>query len=630
MKYELNKTYDFMVRDVVESNGILNFMVDVEGNMFPVKAYMEQIENSIPSSVSCRIMQDKNKDAYLVQNEATFYPSLYKQNHRYLFEVTEILDKYAILKDKYGLYHTMFFDGTKLSLNEIIVRCVKVIIEDNIKAHLDFYYTELVSKDVPQETCKIITEPQVLPVYSPTIFEEDEPKTKTIVQQSSLPTFPHNSNMIDIANEIGEIEKRTDVSLTTLLCTKDWEQLRIYFDKNLEKGKIPSILKQIAQTIEICMSGTQYWETVQFLLKYDARTFLGTLATINVSTIDGIDAPIKENILEDVITYAFSVSDKLKYSLELIRPCASYLTIKQQNYIQAKCTELNNPESFIVLFKILRLSPENAIAFLLSLKDNIAAAYTLYKFYLDSKNGKRISEHSRIQAFNPSNIYAYTQFMNKMKSDPFSLSATLINSNILLKGLCPADLQKAVDKEGYNGFYMYVIKKKQMKETAATKQLVESLSTGDYLYDLTYKTQTDNYYIMRSSKLSFYALLDKNLTDVTPNGDCKITAKIVKVMRNKNCKVFIVSQKKSVPTLYSYPPLFNNSTLLKLSFHDNGNSNYTPEIKNLRGLINIEIEKQLLPTSFKYNSVHEAKIIRRMDFFTYFVKITNSDSSVSV
>lgn len=177
MKYELNTPYDFEVRNVVQGNDSLTFEVEVGGNLFPVKAYPEQIEEVVPKTVSCRIMLDKNKNAYLIQNEAFLYLFLYKPERRYIFEVADIRDGYVVLKDKHGLYHAMELDGTKLSVNEIIVRCVNVIVDKGYKAHLSFYYTDIVVEEQKQEYHDWVSEDsKVRPIYAPTIFEEDAPK----------------------------------------------------------------------------------------------------------------------------------------------------------------------------------------------------------------------------------------------------------------------------------------------------------------------------------------------------------------------------------------------------------------------------------------------------------------------
>lgn len=50
MKYELNKPYNFEVKRVDDESGTLTFLVEIEGNLFPVKAYPEQLEESTPQS----------------------------------------------------------------------------------------------------------------------------------------------------------------------------------------------------------------------------------------------------------------------------------------------------------------------------------------------------------------------------------------------------------------------------------------------------------------------------------------------------------------------------------------------------------------------------------------------------
>lgn len=90
-----------------------------------------------------------------------------------------------------------------------------------------------------------------------------------------------------------------------------------------------------------------------------------------------------------------------------------------------------------------------------------------------------------------------------------------------------------------------------------TKRTLESLTIGDVIDNLMYKSQTDNYYVLRSPKLGVYALLDKKLTKVVPNSDNQTCVRIVKVMIHKGKKCFIVAQ-KSRPSMYTLPPIFEN------------------------------------------------------------------------
>lgn len=630
MKYELNKPYDFRVKDVLEANGILNFMVEVEGNLFPVKGYKEQIENMVPSSVSCRIMEDRNKNAYLIQNEAYLYPILYKQDCRYIFEVAEIRDQYAVLKDKHGIHHVMDFDGTNLSQNEIIVRCVEVVKDNDYKAHLKFYYTELVSEEKTEEIRNKAPENFIQPSYPPTIFEEDKPEVKTTIDTSPLQMVSPNNDSVNVVRE-SKIEVRQEkmefeASVNTMLCNRNWDQLSIYFDQNLKKAKTPTVLKDVTAYFEYCISGTLYWETVKFLIDYDAHTFLGTIAKVDTSHIFDITDVIYPDLVDDIIRKSFSVPDKLKYALDLCVKLSGHLTIEQKNFVQSKCVDVNTPDAFFTLFKALRLSPDDAIIYLLSLKENIAAAFTIYQFYLRGKNGDRLDEKSPYVSLRPTKIYDYVRIMANMQSYPFRLSATLVNSNILFRESCPLDLRKAVNENGYEGFFTYVTRKEQHKESIETRKMLESLSKGDSVNDLVYKTQTDNYYILCSLKFGVYALLDKHLARETVTGVSKVSAKIAKVIYNKGNKVFIVTQ-KTVPTMYSFPPIIDNSTMLNIAFHEFGKGDtMVPIVKKLGFVINVELEP--LPKSFDYGIEHEAKIVRCKDFFTYQVKIQNLDASL--
>ena len=198
---------------------------------------------------------------------------------------------------------------------------------------------------------------------------------------------------------------------------------------------------------------------------------MGTIAKVETSHIFDISETIDPNLVDDVVRKAFNVSDKLKFALAIIAKCAMYLTTGQKNFIQSKCIDLNTPESFFTLFKVLCLSPDDAIVYLLSLKDNIAAAFTIYKFYSIAKSGNKINEKSWYVSFRPSKINEYIRFMLMMQSYPFTLSAKLINSTILAKERCSFELQKVVEQDDFKGFYTYVSRKLQEMINVETKRI---------------------------------------------------------------------------------------------------------------------------------------------------------------
>ena len=620
MKYELNTPYNFDVKDVINDNDSLKFEVEVGGSFFPVKAYSEQLEEGLPKSVSCRIMLDKNKNAYLVQNEAYLYPKIYKTNHRYIFEVADIRDDYVVLQDKHGLFHTMKKNGDKFSLNEIIVRCVEIVKDNDYKAHLNFFYSESKPQDMEKEV-KTVDIPQIhqQPIYTPTVFEEDQ-------EIPSKGTSASSNNQESQTSAMSSVEKSANsnkaISMESLFESKDWAALRAYLDKNLSGANIQKILPNVVQIIGSRSNPIDYWDSVHFLIEYNAHTFLGTIAKADISNVMDVSNGISQVNLNDIVSKAFSVTDKLKYSLEIIRPCSAYLTTEQKNYILSKCAELNTPDAFYNLFKVLCLSPDNAVHYLLSLSDNIAAAYTLYKFYSDGKNGNRLNESAKFEVFRPSKILEYTKIMERSHSFPFIVSSNLINSNILLRDYCPADLRKAVATNSYQGFFTYVVKKQQQEESNENKRIANSLSVGDIINELILIRELDSYYVTRNQKLGIYALLDKRLAAVVPAVDTKIEGRIARCLSHKGTKVFLVHQ-KVIPNTFSFPPIFSDSTILDISFTEKSGK-WVPCVKKCCGLIDAEFES--LPKYFDYKSKYQAKIIRRKDFFTYVLKIKGTEA----
>lgn len=640
MKYELNKPYDFEVKKVTEDGGGLFFEVEIGGNLFPVRAYPEQLEGSMPSTISCRIMLDKNKNAYLVQNEAFLYPALYKPSHRYLFEVVAIVESYVILQDKHGLYHTMLKDGSRLSVNEIIVRCVEIVKDDNCKVHLNFYYTEPSAKEeeeVEEEVDNIIETNTVTHNYEQTIFVQDSPSSK--VSQPTEHTKPVSTNEPEpIAEPTQDIAQQTEstepmlsheqettagsqdnklpnnVSVSSLIESKDWDNLRRYLNLYMKKTMIRPIQKEIGATIEGFSNSSMYWETIHFFLSYDAHMFLATLAKTSTSNISNI-SDIDPGILDEIVQSAFQQSDKLKHALDLIKPCRNCLTHEQKDYIKSKGVDINTPEGFYSLFKLLKLSPDIAISYLLSLKGNVAAAYTLYKFYLDGLNSNCINEKSQYNSFRPSIIMDYCREMNKAQLYAFKAVAMLIKRNILKSGTCPQELLKETSSDGFDGFKKYLMRREQKTKS---KKMLSSFSERDVIRDLIFLREIDNYYLLIEPQTNAYALLVKNLTLIKPNKNIKSQGEIFDVIENRGRPVVVIAQ-KTIPSNFGLPPLINRSTLVNVAFSEGRDGKWYPEIKNHFKLINIELDTKGLFINHKLR--YKAQIVRRKDFFTYVVHL---------
>ena len=641
MKYELNTPYDFEVRKVTEDGSLLFFEVEIGGDLFPVRAYPEQLEGSVPSVVSCRIVLDKDKNAYLVQNEAFFYPAVYKPSHRYLFEVVAIKDTYVVLQDKYGLYHTMPKDTSKFSLNEIIVRCVEVVNDNNCKAHLNFYYTEPSTKKeelvLEEKTDNIIQTNPVAHNYQPTIFVQDSPLIdKSQPAELSKPVLSNEPE--PLANLAQETQQQSEpkesvspsepegavagidnklpdnASVSSLIESRDWDNLRRYLDLYMKKTMIQPIQKEVMLTIEGFSKSSIYWETIHFFISYDAHMFLASLAKTNTSNIPDISV-IDPAILDDIVQSAFQQSDKIKHALDLFKPCKDCLTDKQKDYIQTKSVGINTPEGFYSLFKLLKLSPDMAISFLLPLKGNMAAAYTLYKFYVDGLSANFINERSRFKSFRPSIIMNYCREMDKTKSNAFKVAANLIRNNILNQGSSPQNLLSAIAKDGFDGFKKYVTRKEQR---TSTKNILSSLSKGDIIKELRFHREIDYYYILIEPQTNAFVLLAKDLTLKKPNKDIKSQGEIIDVKTNRGKTVFFIAQ-KSFPSIFVLPPLLKLSTILEIAFSEGIDGKWYPEVKNNFKLINVELDTKGLFINYKLR--YKAQIVRRKDFFTYVVHL---------
>lgn len=610
MKYELNTPYTLNVKKVVQEDNNTVFMVEIGDQLFPVRAFPEQLEGGTPSSVSCRIIQDKNKDAYLVQNELSYYPVIYKPNRKYIFEIVDIKDDKIIVRDKYGIYHAMINDGSSFSLNEIILRYVDVVKDNDYKAHLSFFEEKPATYSIEEGIDDNLT-PTERPQYAPTVFEQDPPKTDINDSQIGIDI----ETTISFNQQIEERHNNGAKSISSMIVSSDWNGLEDYLNNNCSGSQIKIIQNEVAATIESLTTRYAYWEAILFFLNYDARIFLGTLASIDASELIGDAKDIMPTVLDKIINAAFSEPDKTKYALEIIKPYKQFLTTAQKNFILGKCETLNSDEAFYDLFKLLKQSPEDAVPYLLSLKTNVAAAYTLFKLFSDGKNGNLIDENSPFRTFRPSTIMLIVGLIERYDTSPFSTAAKLINYLILSKGTCPKELLNEVTQNGLDGFKRYLVRKEQQKNA---RNIVESLSKGDIFNELTFISELDYHYLLINQKTNSYALLVKELTSVIPSSNSTCDAKIVNKIIHNHKTVFIVAQKK-VPPMYMFPPIVKRSTILNIGFSQANNGMWMPEVKNYCKLLNVVIDEK--PRYMNYKIKHRAEIVRRIDFFTYGVKI---------
>jgi hypothetical protein len=165
--------------------------------------------------------------------------------------------------------------------------------------------------------------------------------------------------------------------------------------------------------------------------------------------------------------------------------------------------------------------------------------------------------------------------------------------------------------------------KKNQDALIEKKRLLDSLTVGDSIERLELIKQTDNYYILHNNSLGVFALLAKDLTKTIPDPETKISAKIAKVLIHNGEKVFIVHQ-ANISSFYSIPPIVNENTIFEIGFHETRKGKWQANVKKFSNLIDVEVVS--IPPHFDYRQKCKAQILRRKDFFTYQVKILESET----
>ncbi len=129
MKYEINKAYSFPVKGYhYDDENRLFFDLIIQEESLPVLGYDIQLHSGCPDSLTCRLLYDANREVYIKQDENSIFPLLYKEDRRYIFEVTKLLpDNSCAVTDKYGISHIYQKpDNIELVTNEIFVSYVRI------------------------------------------------------------------------------------------------------------------------------------------------------------------------------------------------------------------------------------------------------------------------------------------------------------------------------------------------------------------------------------------------------------------------------------------------------------------------------------------------------------------------
>lgn len=438
---------------------------------------------------------------------------------------------------------------------------------------------------------------------------------------TSLSISSQNDNEKDLETPISTTKTDTseekggkDEKIIRLLTKNDWDSLKKYFDNNLHGSNIPIILSKVSDFIRSLTSAENYWKLVHFLVDYKPSFFLRIISSDDIVNIHNLSSGYSSEMLDEIIHKAFQCSDKLNHAIKLLMPCRLSLSEEQKNFILKKCIGLTSSEAFYSLFKLTRVNPSISIDYLLNINSS-AAAFTLYKIFVDGQRNGMLKEDSNIESLKPLNVTECCAQMQKKGSFAFNIAALLIKNRILSKGRIDRILLNEIEQNGYDGFHHYISAKKQ---TIKSEKIASSLTKGDLLNKLRFVKDLDNYYLFVDNDSQSYALLEKSLISDRPSPDILYQASIldVKIHRGKN--VFFITMSEGL-SKNPHPPLINIGAVLEISFSQNKNGDWHLVKNNYCRILSMEIVSK--PQKIDYRKKQQAKVLQSIDFFTYEVAI---------
>lgn len=408
---------------------------------------------------------------------------------------------------------------------------------------------------------------------------------------TSLSISSQNDNEKDLETPISTTKTDTseekggkDEKIIRLLTKNDWDSLKKYFDNNLHGSNIPIILSKVSDFIRSLTSAENYWKLVHFLVDYKPSFFLRIISSDDIVNIHNLSSGYSSEMLDEIIHKAFQCSDKLNHAIKLLMPCRLSLSEEQKNFILKKCIGLTSSEAFYSLFKLTRVNPSISIDYLLNINSS-AAAFTLYKIFVDGQRNGMLKEDSNIESLKPLNVTECCAQMQKKGSFAFNIAALLIKNRILSKGRIDRILLNEIEQNGYDGFHHYISAKKQ---TIKSEKIASSLTKGDLLNKLRFVKDLDNYYLFVDNDSQSYALLEKSLISDRPSPDILYQASIldVKIHRGKN--VFFITMSEGL-SKNPHPPLINIGAVLEISFSQNKNGDWHLVKNNYCRILSMEI-----------------------------------------
>ena len=429
MKYEINKAYSFPVKGYhYDDENRLFFDLIIQEESFPVLGYDIQLHSGCPDSLTCRLLYDANREVYIKQDENSIFPLLYKEDRRYIFEVTQLLpDNSCAVTDKYGISHIYQKpDNIELVTNEIFVSYVRINKCKDDTINLEFCQENannlsLTNKDEDTIIENIIdnNNSDVFPIEIVPFIDTREVTNREVSLFEDKAAKPigekdfldnNNKTKKNSQAEIAISEKEKIQDFAYIINLDNEETLYEYLRNNMKGTNVKLIQTEIIKYIESGMQGHNYWELVLKLSRFNAHLVVATINAANKNKIDDIK-DIDSNYVTPIVNALMTATDKLYHAISILMPIKNSLKSDDINILLTKSSGANTPLVFHDMFKLTELDSDAAVSYLRSNSSNIAASFALYEFFISAKNRGMIRANTPIKMFKPSQIRSIIALM---------------------------------------------------------------------------------------------------------------------------------------------------------------------------------------------------------------------------
>lgn len=392
-----------------------------------------------------------------------------------------------------------------------------------------------------------------------------------------------------------------------LLEASEYKQLLELFNQFTKVGRtVPKGQALARETLSSVKDLESFWKLIDLLLECNINVYRKPITdAINDSSLLQSFKP-DTNVLDHLVNSVFSYDDKYNQSLAFVYHYRDSLSDKAKDFIYNTCSVLAKPSDYKMFSEIVDLNFDEEVELLL--EDAVPASY--YRLYelLDTYR----AEYGKVEAKRVAHKIIDDMTDKSISAQVFK---QLVNYAILehISGHEHQSAIKRILKEGYHAFCILCSKKESRIET---QRIVSQVAAGlRKKKDCSIIGVYHNHYVLTSSN-GLSTLLPKNCANREYHVGHSLRVYIVHADAQHHTLFVSEKPNSDIQKVMSLPLLVLNEEI-EIRFSNIGK--IIPSVVKCFSRTQIQINHY--PDGFDYKKKYKAKVIKKIDYFTYEVQL---------